>query len=103
MHTGRPSCTATCMPKIENTSMSVRTTPKTFATAGNALTSEVMMSFIPGLRETSRSGRSARITPVTRDAFELGESQRLAPVEHSHGIQCQGSRGCDSCLSHGWA
>ena len=48
------------MPRIAKTSWKAQITPKTLPTAGMALKSEVMMSFIPSLRASSRSGRSTR-------------------------------------------
>ena len=48
------------MPRMAKTSWKAQITPKTLPTAGIALTSEVMMSFMPSLRESSRNGRSTR-------------------------------------------
>eukprot|EP00966_Prymnesium_polylepis_P239086 5530066-Prymnesium_polylepis.2 len=55
-----------CMPMITKTTCSVRTQPKTLPTAGIALKSVVMISRMPALRETRRSGRRTRITRSTR-------------------------------------
>ena len=55
------------MPRMQKTSCSTRMTPKTLPTAGMALKSEVMISFMPALREIRRSGRSTRITRNTRN------------------------------------
>ena len=46
--------------------------PNTLATAGMHLTSEVMMIFIPGLRESSRSGRSTRSVRSERSCLSCG-------------------------------
>eukprot|EP00966_Prymnesium_polylepis_P050404 1166647-Prymnesium_polylepis.1 len=74
-----------CIPRIANTSISASTTPKTLATAGNDLTSETTINRMPGLRDTSRRGRSARRTrrglscgmpnSMTRDTSTMQKSR----------------------------
>ena len=54
------------------TAWKMRTTPVTLRTDGSVCTSEVMMSFIPALRETSRRGRRMRITRRTLSARSWG-------------------------------
>ena len=61
-----------CMPNMAKTSWMARMTPKTLLTAGIALKSEVMISFMPALRATRRSGRRMRATRSTRSGRSSG-------------------------------
>ena len=61
-----------CMPRMTKTIWSTKMTPKTLPTAGIAWKSEVMISFMPALREIRRSGRSTRITRSTRSGRSCG-------------------------------
>ena len=73
-----------CMPKMAKTSWKAQITPKTLPTAGIALTSEVMMSFMPSLRESSRNGRSTR---RIRSCLSGRSSGTLADVRVRYGLR----------------
>ena len=61
-----------CIPRMTKTICSTKMTPKTLPTLGIAWNRDVMMSFMPALREMSRSGRSTRITRSTRSGRSCG-------------------------------
>ena len=60
------------MPRMAKMSCRTKMTATTFETAGRALKSEVMMSFMPALREMRRSGRSTRSTRRMRSGRRKG-------------------------------
>ena len=71
----------TCMPRIAKMSCRTRMTATTLETAGSALKSELMISFMPALREMRRSGRSTRSTRRMRSGRRKGRCS--ASIERS--------------------
>ena len=85
-----------CIPKIANTSCKARTTPNTLAMAGSDSPRVSMISRIPLLRESNRSGRKARNALSDFNTASCGiKSERIEPMEmhkREKSSRFQGSR-----------